>query len=220
MAIPQTIYQTYKTDRLPFLTQWHINRLQKRNPGYDYQFYNDERITEFIRSEYGTETFNLYSRIQIGAAKADFFRYAVLFNKGGVYLDIDSLCMNRLDDFISPSDSAIISLETHKKFYVQWALVFEAGHPFLEKTLEILLDNLKSNRYPHDIHSMTGPAAFTTAINECLIGSTPIQYKELGPDYDGNFKFHYRFSKFFLYGVQRKNYWRKQQEAKPILLDY
>ena len=126
-----------------------------------------------------------------------FFRYAILFKKGGVYLDIDSLNMTKLDEFILSSDSAIISLETHKKFYVQWALVFEAGHPFLEKTLEVVLDNLKSNRYPNDIHSMTGPAAFTTAINECLNGSNSFQYRELGPDYDGNFKFHYRFSKCF-----------------------
>ena len=217
MAIPKTIYQTYKTDRLPFLTKWHINKLQKRNPEYDYQFYNDERITEFIRAEFGTDTFNLYSRINIGAAKADFFRYAILFKKGGVYLDIDSLNMTKLDEFILSNDSAIISLETHKKFYVQWALVFQAGHPFLEKTLDVVLDNLKSNRYPNDIHSMTGPAAFTTAINECLNGSNSIQYRELGPDYDGNFKFHYRFSKFFLYGIHRKNYWRRQQQEIPLL---
>ncbi|MFN6226629.1 MAG: glycosyltransferase family 32 protein, partial [Bacteroidota bacterium] len=113
MAIPKTIYQTYKTDRLPFLTRWHIHKFQKRNPEYDYQFYNDERITEFIRAEFGTETLNLYSRINIGAAKADFFRYAILFKKGGVYLDIDSLNITKLDEFILPSDSALISLETH-----------------------------------------------------------------------------------------------------------
>jgi hypothetical protein len=64
---------------------------------------------------------------------------------------------------------------------------------------------------------MTGPAAFTTAINECLNGSNSIQYRELGPDYDGNFKFHYRFSKFFLYGIHRKNYWRRQQQEIPLL---
>jgi mannosyltransferase OCH1-like enzyme len=135
MAIPKIIYQTFKTDQLPFLTQWHVYKLQRRNPEYQYQFYDDDRISEFIRSEYGANTLHLYRRINIGAAKADFFRYAVLFKTGGVYLDMDSLNIVQLDKFILPTDSALISLEKHREYYVQWALIFEAGHPFLEKNL-------------------------------------------------------------------------------------
>lgn len=219
MAIPKIIYQTFKTDQLPFLTKWHVHKLQRRNPEYQYQFYDDDRISEFIRSEYGTDTFHLYRRINIGAAKADFFRYAILFKTGGVYLDMDSLNIVQLDKFILPTDSALISLEKHLEYYVQWALVFEAGHPFLEKTLEIVMDNLQTNRYPRDVHAMTGPGAYTQAIKECLKESSTIQYRELGCDYEGNFKFHYRFSKFFLYGAFRKNYWRTQQLERPLLKD-
>jgi mannosyltransferase OCH1-like enzyme len=217
MAVPKTIYQTFKTDRLPFLTKWHIHQLQKRNPEYDYQFYSDERIEEFVRSEFGTETSQLYSRLNLGAAKADFFRYAVLFKKGGIYLDIDSLCTKKLDHFITPNDTAIIALEKHGLFYVQWALIFGKGHIFLEKTLEIILDNIKHNRFPNDVHQMTGPAAFTQAIQSTLGSIHPISYREMGFDYEGNFQFHYRFSKFLLYGFQRKNHWRNQQQMNSVL---
>jgi len=151
--------------------------------------------------------------------KRIFFRYAILFKTGGVYLDMDSLNIVQLDKFILPTDSALISLEKHLEYYVQWALVFEAGHPFLEKTLEIVMDNLQTNRYPRDVHAMTGPGAYTQAIKECLKESSTIQYRELGCDYEGNFKFHYRFSKFFLYGAFRKNYWRTQQLERPLLKD-
>jgi len=111
--------------------------MKSKNPEYDYQFYDDERIDNFIRDEFGQEIFNLYKRISIGAAKADFFRYAILYKKGGIYLDIDSLILNKLDDFILPTDSAVISLESHLEHYAQWALVFEAGHPFLKKRINV-----------------------------------------------------------------------------------
>ncbi len=219
MAIPKTIYQTFKTSKLPLITKWHIRRMKSKNPEYDYQFYDDERIDNFIRDEFGQEIFNLYKRISIGAAKADFFRYAILYKKGGIYLDIDSLILNKLDDFILPTDSAVISLESHLEHYAQWALVFEAGHPFLEKTLEVVINNLKENKYPHNVHQMTGPTAYSLAIRECLKASPTTKYREIGPDYEDNFKFHYSTSKFFLYGLSRKDHWRKQQMNRSILKD-
>ena len=33
------------------------------------------------------------------------------------------------------------------------------------KTIELVVDNIKNNRYPHDIHKMTGPTVFTRAVN-------------------------------------------------------
>lgn len=217
MAIPKSIFQTYKTPKLPFLTKWYIKRMRKKNPEYDYQFYDDLRVDNFIKDEYGEEVFRLFKKINIGAAKADFFRYAILYKKGGVYFDIDSLIVKKLDDFILPSDKAIISLETNLEFYCQWALVFEAEHPFLKKTLDIVLDNLKENRYPNDVHMMTGPTAYSYAIKECLKESSTIQFRQMDIDYGGAFKFHYRMSKFFLYGFSRKNHWQKQQQSRTVL---
>ena len=215
MSIPKIIYQTFYKKELPFITNWHINKLRKRNPEYDYQFYDDDRIDSFIRAEYGEEIFNLYRKINIGAAKADFFRYAILYKHGGVYLDIDSLCLTKLDDFILPNDSAIISLESNLNYYVQWAMIFEAGHPFLKRTLDMVVENIKENKYPNDVHQMTGPSAYSMSIAACLKDDKKINYRQVGVDYDGNFKFHYRFSKLFLYGIFRRNHWVKQETKIP-----
>jgi inositol phosphorylceramide mannosyltransferase catalytic subunit len=221
MAIPKTIFQTFKTSDLPFITQWHIKRMKKRNPEYDYQFYDDSRIDKFIKEEYGNDIFELYKRINIGAAKADFFRYAILYKKGGIYLDIDSLLLKKLDDFILPEDRAVISFEDNKEkkedIYIQWALAFEAGHPFLKQTLDMVIDNLKNNRFPNDVHKMTGPTAYTLAIKECLKGSALVAHRVMGFDYNGNFKFHYSMSKFFFYGLSRKDHWKTQQQTKPVM---
>ena len=217
MSIPKTIYQTFKTSHLPLLTRWHIHRMKKRNPEYDYQFYDDERIDKFIHEEFDRETYTTYKRIKIGAAKADFFRYAVLYKRGGIYLDIDSLILCKLDHFIDPGDSAIISLEGNLKFYIQYALFFEAGHPFLEKTLAYIFENIRKNKYPKDIHKMTGPSVYSRAISDCLKESKNISYRQISKDYEDKVKFSYRLSKFFLYGISRKNHWKTLSKNTTIL---
>jgi len=217
MAIPKTIYQTYKSAQLPLLTRWHIGRMRRRNPEYDYQFYDDARIESFIEEHYDADTLSLYKRINIGAAKADFFRYAVLYKKGGVYLDIDSVAVAKLDSFIAPSDRAIISTETDLMHRVQWALIYEPGHVFLRRTLEKVADNLKNNRYPHNVHRMTGPGAYTEAIKECLRDEPNAAYRDMGIDYENALKFTYPMAKFFLYGFGRKNHWQKESRSKPVI---
>jgi len=215
MPIPKIIHQTFKSKNLPLITRWHIFRFLKRNPEYQYEFYDDERIEKFLSEEFDDETFKLYQKLNIGAAKADFFRYAILLKKGGIYLDIDSLIRGRLRDFIKAEDTAIISSERSTGFFVQWALIYEPEHPFLKQTLDILYENIKENKHPHDVHSMTGPKPYTDAINLCLSqGNNKPPYRLLGTDYNGHFKFKYWFSNFL---YRRGEHWKMAQLNKPIL---
>ena len=211
MSIPKVIYQTYKTAKLPFPVRRQIARMRKLNPQYSYEFYDDERIEKFIAAEFDEETLNLYKRINIGAAKADFFRYTLLYKKGGVYVDIDSTIVKNLDEMIRPDDHAIITRESNP-YYVQWALIYEAGHPFLKKTIERMIDNLRCNRYPYDIHKMTGPTVYTEAIDECLSENKEIAYRMFGIDYNGYLKFKFSFHQLI---YLNKKHWRK--DRRPIL---
>jgi len=215
MAIPKTIYQTFKTSELPFLTKWHVSRFRKNNPEYAYEFYDDKRIIEFFKDEFSEDVLQSYLKLNIGAAKADMFRYAVLYKKGGVYLDVDSDITGRLDDFILPTDSAVISRESHPNLFVQWALIFEAGHPILKRTLDLVLDNISHNRYPHDVHAMTGPTVFTQAVNEFVTQTSSSPYRIMGVDYDGRLKFKYKLSKLLLYNSGE--HWKKKQVSTPVL---
>lgn len=215
MAIPKIIHQTFKTSKLPFITRWHINNFRRKNPDYKYEFYDDDRVESFFSEEYDQHVFETYKKINIGAVKADMFRYAVLYKKGGVYVDIDSSINDKLDGFIKPDDKAIISLEGHLCFYAQWALIYDANHPFLKRTLEIILENISLNKYPNDGHKMTGPSVYTQAINECLAEDPTIPYRLLGTDYNGHLKFKYPLGKFFLY--KKGEHWKKQQKVTPVL---
>ena len=213
MPIPRIIYQTYFTRALPLVTQFFVWRMKKMNPEYKYEFYDDNRIESFLKNEMPEENFQAYKRITIGAAKADFFRYNILYRYGGVYLDIDSTIKGDLNKFIREDDAAIISKERNPGMYVQWALIFEAGHPFLKRTIEKILDNIEQNRFPNDVHQMTGPSVYSSAIRECL-EQGQVKFREVGVDYDGMFQFKHPLNKL-LYG--KREHWKKTQLKQPVI---
>ncbi len=219
MAITKTIYQTFKTNKLPLLFQWHIHRLKKKNPEYEYEFYDDCSVDAFILKEFGSDIFQLYKCINIGAAKADFFRYAILYKKGGVYLDVDSRILFPIESFVPESAAAVIAHETNAEtFYIQYALFFEKGHPFLKKTLEMIIDNLLNNRYPNDTHKMTGPTVYSQAIRACLAEEPSVPYNLMGVNYDGKLEFSFFMSKTFLYKLSTKNlHWKKISNTVTVV---
>ena len=215
MAIPKIIHQTFKTDKLPFITRWHIAGFRRRNPEYTYEFYDDDRIVSFLQDNFDEDVLKQYLRLNIGAAKADFFRYAVLLKKGGVYIDLDSSINGRLSKFIKPNDVAVISKERNPGLYVQWALVFEANHPFMQRTMDMMLDNIRHNRYPHDVHQMTGPQVYSNAINAALLENPHIPHRVLGYDYNGHMKFKYLLGKLMY--ANRSEHWKTKQLTTPVL---
>lgn len=213
---PKQIFQTFKTSDLPWLTRLHIKRMRKCNPEYAYHFYDDEKIEKFFKEEMPFEYFKAYRMLTIGAAKADFFRYAVLYKKGGIYLDIDCKVVSRFRDFIKESDTAIISHERDGVLYTQWALIFAPGHPFLKRTLDLCVENIFEHKFPHDVHKTTGPPVLTKAINEIRAENPQVEYREVGIEYDGHIEDKYKLAKFFLYR-NRKEHWNQKQLSQDII---
>lgn len=216
MAIPKQIFQTFKNDKLPWLTRFHIKRMLKKNPEYEYHFYDDDKIQNFLKEEFPPEYLKSYNRLTIGAAKADFFRYAILYKKGGVYLDIDSGLNKPLRKFILENDSALVTDEIPPTYYVQWGLVYEAGHPFLQKTLENILDTIQKNPHPHNVHKTTGPTIYTDSIKECLKENPNIPHRFMKPHYDDCMQFKYKLGKFFLYS-DKSEHWKRKQLTQNII---
>lgn len=108
--------------------------------------------------------------------KADLWRYCVLSTEGGVYSDIDSICILPVDRWIQDnlfitSDVLLIGLENNHD-YCQWTLMSTKDHPAMKYVVEYLVNNFKKNGIdtsnPHFVHATTGPSIFREAINSFL----------------------------------------------------
>lgn len=192
--IPKIIHQTIadKSDIHPVLLE-NINRLKEMNPDWEYRLYDNVDCREFIRSNFDAGVLQLYDRIsaRYGAARADFFRYLLLYRLGGVYLDIKSTVVHPLSSILKTDTSFLISFWDNKpggrdegagkhprygvdNEFQQWFIVSEAEHPFLKAVIDRVSENivrydaLRGSVGASGVLRTTGPIAYTLAIQPLL----------------------------------------------------
>jgi mannosyltransferase OCH1-like enzyme len=190
-SIPRIIHQTFYERTLPPELQRNVDRLRTLNPGWEYRFYDDDDIKAFIGQHYGQAVLDYFERIgpQYGAARADLFRYLLMYKVGGVYLDIKSAAMRPLDEVFRPDDRFLLSTWEREHIswghhydlrnlghgeFQQWYIACASGHPFLKEVIETVLCNI--DRYDPHLHRVgkngvlrvTGPIAYTLAIHRVL----------------------------------------------------
>jgi mannosyltransferase OCH1-like enzyme len=194
--IPAIIHQTYRTRDLPEELTDNVEITRSLNPDWEHKLYDDGDIVDFIRNHYGSDMLSFYNRINTsyGAARADLFRYLLMFKVGGIYLDIKSMCNVPLNDVIAPDDEFILANwrngkgESHEQHgmhkeltafdrgeFQQWHIICRPGHPFLEAVITRVLRNIDAYRPWRDdigkagVLRLTGPIAYTLAIEPIRI---------------------------------------------------
>ena len=95
-TFPKIIYQTWATKTLPVSIQSSIENMMTINSNYDYRLFDDEEMLQFNEENYDSSVVDCFKQLKIGAAKADLWRYLILYKNGGVYLDVDSTIFGRL----------------------------------------------------------------------------------------------------------------------------
>ena len=114
--IPYTIMQTMKSANMPINMYRVALQWTKMNPTYDYEFFDDKRCREFIKEHYEPDVIIAFDMLNVGAAKADLFRWCYLYIRGGIYLDMDMQCRRGFGKDIL--DRFIVSNSDKLVFYV------------------------------------------------------------------------------------------------------
>ena len=163
MNIPKVIYQTWKTKNVHPSIESIKQSILQENPDYRIELFDDADIDFWIETNCETKVIDAYKKLNVGAAKADLWRYLILYKNGGVYLDMDATIYGSLDKLIEPDDTALVSREGNKGYFLQWMLIFEKKHPILKETIDQCVHNIN---YPqtNDVVFLTGPGVYTDAI--------------------------------------------------------
>jgi len=69
---------------------------------------SDKECIEFLREEYNEDYVNKFNYFEEGAHKADLFRYAWLYKRGGVYMDIKTQLIKPFEDLFPNKDICYI----------------------------------------------------------------------------------------------------------------
>lgn len=194
MKIPQIIHQTLSDKRhLPEEILKNIEYLKAQNPGWTHALYDDQDRQAFIREHYPREVLMAYCSINplYGAARADLFRYLLMFKVGGVYLDIKSSCRVPFAQLIQDEDTLLLSHwnnhegGTHQGWgqhlkdgieseFQNWHIICAPHHPIIRAIIEAVLYNLgcySMSRFgvgKAGVFRTTGPIVYTKTITPLL----------------------------------------------------
>jgi mannosyltransferase OCH1-like enzyme len=209
--IPKRIHQTHShANDLNDAHRANIESLRRLNPGWDYRLYDDEACRDFIRAHYDRRLLDLYDRVNpdYGSARADLFRYLLMYEQGGVYLDIKSGLQRPLDSVLQPDDAYLLAHwknapgDTYAGWglwpeitprlargeYVNWFIIAEPRHPYLERVVEYVAERIEHYVAARDgvgkrgVLRTTGPIPYTLAI-EAIRSEHPhrlVEYADLG----------------------------------------
>ena len=204
--IPRILWQTNFTNRVTLAV--YINYLFNRLLAYDfdYRFMITEDRAEFIKSNYSQEIFEAYSRIQIGAAQADFWRLLVLDKLGGVYMDIDGHLVWPLSSLIK-ADQTELYIVARKGDISNYFIASKNDNIHLKEMIDVVLKNIEENTLKN-VYVLTGPGVFNQVLDINEVNTTSYRYT----CNQGNFT-----NDYFQYVDKAEGKWTRAQEVIDII---
>lgn len=192
MTIQKNIFQTCADESLlkPEIRR-NIDKLKQLNPQWNHQLFDDKAMWAYFEQHFDATVMAILARVNpsYGVVLADLFRYLVVYNHGGVYLDSKSTVDRPLDDIIGPNDEMIISQWRNKlgeEFmgaglypelaripggeFQQWHVIAKQHHPLLLTVVNQVISNIQSydRRWfgvgKEGVLRLSGPICYTQCI--------------------------------------------------------
>ena len=175
--IPKKIWQIWIHENKQPIQNWResSDTWTELNPGWDYVYavMNHSSAGAYVQeaSKERQEVVDAFMRANETIHKADFLRYLLLLERGGVYADLDTRCVKAVDDWIPPryrhNTGLVIGIEINDylegnydlgKPYIQlcqWTIMARPHHPVIEKVVNSVIGRLYD--WEADIMEITGP---------------------------------------------------------------
>lgn len=99
--IPKILHQFWIGNNPPPMSL--INTWIEKHPGWTHIFWDEKRLQdEFPNGLLNQYQYDIMPELN---GKCDIARYEILYRFGGFFIDADTVCINRLDDFLFRNDS-------------------------------------------------------------------------------------------------------------------
>ncbi len=169
--IPRNLFQTWTTKQISNNFNILSQTWREQNPHYAYFLYDDEDCEKFIKTNFNENVYNAYVKIIPGAFKADLWRYCILYIYGGIYVDIDTMCLGKIDDFLNEDIEFMTPIDLNNcPYYGKYNLFncFIAStpkHAILKLCIDKIVDNVENNIIPFSNLDFTGPGLLGQCTN-------------------------------------------------------
>lgn len=207
--IPGRLVQTNRSKCVGKSHWIGINQFRDQNRDIDFQLFDSIDQDAYMSASWKSHPiWQIYRDSLFGPMGADLFRYCILWERGGFYLDIKSRFLAPMASLLDQDAKGLISYESTysnvpgpkllldrlqhpTRLSLQWGMAFAPGHPFLKR----LIDNIVAYESAYRdvvfadpkaaICRFTGPGMFTMTLREHVALSSNVDIQQLGVDFDG-----------------------------------
>lgn len=151
--VPKIIHQIWLGSPFPEEFKKYQETWKAMHPDWEYKLWDEDTIVGLVL--HNQDLFN--ASLNYGE-KSDILRYELLYQFGGVYVDVDFECLKPLD-ILNHCYEFYIGIQPMDTGYVQLGIGLigsKPGHPLLDKSIKAI----RENKYK-EIVARTGPLHFT-----------------------------------------------------------
>ncbi len=155
-VIPKIIHQIWVGPKdPPAIFKDSQESLKKYHPDWEYKLWTDEDIPAL--KLYNQKYYDLSTNF---GAKADILRYELLYRYGGIYLDVDFICLKPLDVLLQYDLWAAIMPVGNRGGVGNSTIGCVPGHPIMEDAILTLGESYNTYKKTKYIVEMVGPRHF------------------------------------------------------------
>jgi hypothetical protein len=168
--------------------KWKINEIPPeyikpinswKSQNFNYVYYSNIDAYNYLLKHFGKHYADIFDNINIGAYKADFFRYCWIYIEGGIYADTDSLCLIDIEKWLEEYKDVDVILTRDdptniRALYQAFIYSKKPYNKLFKACIEIIVDNIDKyrNGESFDEFDFTGPGLMYNAfckINPCYL---------------------------------------------------
>lgn len=166
-----------------------------RNPGYEAGYMTDENTDDWVRESFRgrPDVVQSYLNLTVPILKADFLRYLLLYQEGGLWFDLDVECGEvPIDDWIPAAVRPRVNLVVGWEFdaglpqdvshqIASWTIMARPGSPHMMTLIDDMVRTIHEETNEHsvpisglrlhmlpDVVDFSGPARLTRSIFKSL----------------------------------------------------
>jgi mannosyltransferase OCH1-like enzyme len=110
-GIPLVVYRSWITNDIKRGMYNAVMDTIKLTPEFDNYFYSDVECLKFIEENFEPDVAKAFRSLRPGAYQSDFWRYCILYKKGGVYINIPIILQIPLIDVIK--ETPLLFIKDH-----------------------------------------------------------------------------------------------------------
>ena len=162
-----TIIQTWNTKKFHKNIVLLRKTMMEQNPEFEFVLFDDQELNNSIEEYFDKDVVNCYFKLNHYTPRADLWRYLMVHKFGCVYLDIDSLILKNIANLLK-SNKTILTMEPNNVDFITWILIYKKNDEILSTAAQMIIDNIKADKFKNDVMNLSGPSLLSRAIREVL----------------------------------------------------